>query len=276
MRSVVVALLLCVAAQHARAEVESETVQRGVAAYEALEFEKAAQLLNQALGESLTREEKIVAWRTLAFAYVALDKATDARNAFTRLLKIDPNADLDKSVAPKVRALFEEARAEVATGRAPAVEGAKLPTLSTTISPAHPADGRAVTMKAEVAGGLGRSATLFYRTRGEQNYSEVKTEGRDGHFELTVPGSAVHAPGFEYYVVALDERATAVARTGGIAEPVLVEVAPPKKPAYKRAWVWGVVGGVVLVGAAVATALALTLTPADPKAPADVMLISPK
>jgi tetratricopeptide (TPR) repeat protein len=276
MRSVVIALLLCVAAQHARAEVESETVQKGVAAYEALDFAKAAELLNQALNESLTREEKIVAWRTLAFAYVALDKTVDARNAFTRLLKIDPNADLDKSVAPKVRALFEEARAQVATGRAPAVEGVKLPTLDTTVSPAHPAEGRAVTMKATVAGGIGRSATVFYRTRGEQNYSEVRTDGRDGHFEITVPGSAVHAPGLEYYVVALDERATAVARSGGIAEPLLVDVAAPKKPAYKRAWVWGVVAGAVVAAGAVATALALTLMPPDPKSPADVMLVSPK
>jgi len=71
MRSVVFCLVLLLAGL-ARAEVESETVQKGVAAYDALEFDRAVQILNQALGESLTREEKIITWRTLAFAQTAL------------------------------------------------------------------------------------------------------------------------------------------------------------------------------------------------------------
>src|SRR3954470_17222242 len=100
MRSAIIILVMVLAAPRiGRAEVESEAVQKGVAAYDALEFERAVQLLNAALGDSLTRDEKIITWRTLGFAYSALDRPADARGAFTRLLKIDPNADLDKSVA---------------------------------------------------------------------------------------------------------------------------------------------------------------------------------
>ena len=63
---------------------------------------------------------------------------------------------------------------------------------------------------------------------------------------------------------------------GGLTEPLGVEVGARKKPLYKRGWVWGVVGGAVAAGAVVAVVLGLTLAPPDPKAPADVMLISPR
>jgi tetratricopeptide (TPR) repeat protein len=276
MRSVIVCTLaLLLSAAPAQAAVESELVQKGVAAYDALEFEKAIDLLKQALDESLTREEKIVTWRTLAFAYCALERAVDARAAFAHLLKVDPTADLDKSVAPRVRALFEESRAEVATGRAGPGESA-LPPLKTTVRPEHPLEGQALTVEVESVGGLGHAVQLFYRVRGQQRYSEVKAEGQAGRFELTVPGSDVRAPAVEYYLTALDERHTAIARTGGLTEPLSIEVAGRPKPIYKRGWVWGVVGGVAVAGAAVAVALALTLKPPDSRANADVMLIAPR
>jgi tetratricopeptide (TPR) repeat protein len=273
---VISCLLLVLMVSAARGEVESEIVQKGVAAYDALEFDRAVQLLNQALAESLTREEKLVALRTLAFAHCALEHAAEARAAFTRLLKIDPNADLEKNVAPRIRALFEEARAAVATGRAEVSDTATLPELQISVRPSHPLEGQALTISAVAAGGLGRSAAIYYRTRGEPHYSEVKTQGREGHFELTVPGSEVRGPMLEYYVVALDERSTAIARAGGLTVPLSVDVQPRKKPAYKKAWVWGVVSGVLVAGGVVATVLALTLTPPDPKSPADVMLVSPR
>jgi len=277
MRSVIVCMLfVLLGGGPAWAGVESEFVQKGVAAYDAVEFDHAIELLTQALGESLTREEKIVTWRTLAFAYCALDRIADARAAFARLLKVDPLADLDKSVAPRVRALFEEARAQVATGHADLGEEVALPMLRTDVRPAHPSEGQPVSIAVTAAGGLGRSVALYHRVRGELHYSEVKAEGQGGRFALTVPGSDVRAPALEYYLTALDDRATAIARAGGLTQPLVVEVTPRRKPLYKRAWVWGVVGGVVAAGAVLAAVLATTLAPPDPKSAADVMLISPR
>jgi tetratricopeptide (TPR) repeat protein len=277
MRSVIVCMLVVLLlGGSARAGVESELVQKGVAAYDAVEFARSIELLNQALAESLTREEKVVTWRTLAFAYCALDRIADARAAFARLLKVDPQADLDKSVAPRVRALFEEARAQVATGQADLGEETRLPTLKTEVQPAHPSEGQPVSIAVTAAGGLGRSVALYHRVRGELRYSELKAEGQGGRFALTVTGSAVRAPALEYYLTALDERSTAIARAGGLTQPLVVEVTPRKKPLYTRAWVWGVVGGVVAAGAVLGAVLATTLSPPDPRSAADVMLISPR
>jgi hypothetical protein len=51
---------------------------------------------------------------------------------------------------------------------------------------------------------------------------------------------------------------------------------PPKKPWYKRAWVWGVVGGaVVAVGLGVGLGVGLTRTPAPPSTPSGYQTITP-
>jgi hypothetical protein len=272
----IVAVLLVVAlAPPARAEVESELVQQGVSAYENLDFEHAVELLNRALAESLTREEKIVAARTLAFAYAALGRADDARTAFVRLIHLDGSVELDRSVAPRVRALFEEARALVATGRAaPATGGAATPTLSPEVEPAHPVEGKPIAVRVAPPGGLARSVRLYHRVRGALSYSELESAAQGGRFEMTIPGTSVRAPALEYYLTALGEDNVAIGRAGSLAEPLRVDVAAAKTPARKRAWIWGVVGGTLVAGA-VATALAVTLTRPDSKV-ADVMLQAPR
>jgi hypothetical protein len=53
-------------------------------------------------------------------AYVAVGEHDKAKADFEHLLRVDPSAELDRSVAPKVRAVFEEAKAHAATStRAP-------------------------------------------------------------------------------------------------------------------------------------------------------------
>jgi hypothetical protein len=258
----------------ARAEVESELVQKGVAAYEALEFDHSVEILNRALAESLTREERIVTFRTLGFAYAALDRADDARAAFARLLRLDGSAELDRSVAPRVRGLFEEARTLVATGRAePAM--AALPALKPLVEPAHPKEGQALSIAVVHPGGLARSLQLFHRVRGEPSYSEVTAPLRDGRFAATVPGLAVRAPAIEYYAVALGEDNVALGRAGSLSSPLRVDVVPAKA-GHRRRWVWGVAVGAVAVAGAAAAVAAVLLTRPDPKSPADVMLLAPR
>jgi tetratricopeptide (TPR) repeat protein len=278
MRSVRCLVLLMTVALPAvsRAEVESELVHKGVAAYEALDFEHAVDFLNRALAESLTREERIVTYRTLGFAYAALDRASDARTAFTHLLRLDGNAELDRTVAPRVRALFEEARALAATGRGEPT-ATQLPVLQPTVTPARPSEGQALSVSIAPPGGLVRSLHLFHRTRGASSFSEVTAPAPHGdRFELTVPGSAVHAPALEYYVMALGEDNVALARAGTLANPLRVDVTAREVATHKRgrAWVWGVAAGAVVVAGG-AVVLAVLLTRTDSGSPADVTLIAP-
>src|SRR3954451_24684637 len=82
------ALLLSTAA---RAEIDSPLVKKGLAAYAELDYARAIALLEQARNESLTREEKIATYQTLALAQLGLGHPVEARTAFDHLLRIDPS-----------------------------------------------------------------------------------------------------------------------------------------------------------------------------------------
>src|SRR5437762_11826123 len=112
----VVALTILVAAP-AMAGIDSDLVKQGIAAYNDLEYPRAVELLQKALQETLTRDEKMVTFQTLAFAHVALDKAEAAVMDFENLLRLDSTFELDRTISPRVRAVFEEAKARVATGQ---------------------------------------------------------------------------------------------------------------------------------------------------------------
>jgi hypothetical protein len=255
LRSIVLCLALL--STVARADVESALVQKGLAAYDELDLPRAVELLEQARGESLTREEKILTYRTLGMAHVALDKNDEAREDFAHLLRVDPSYDFDRTVAPKVRAVFEEAKARVAaSGRALAPA---LPALQPSLVPAAPREGKPVVVRVSYPGGVARKMTLYYRAEGRNAYSRASVDGApDGSFAATIPGLDVHAPGLDYLVVLLDDGGASVAAAGSIGTPLSVPVARAPKPVYRRGWFWGVIGGVAAAGA-VATGLVLGL-----------------
>jgi tetratricopeptide (TPR) repeat protein len=262
-RALVVASCALLAAAPARGDVESEHVRAGLAAFERLQYERAVTLLEQARAESLTREEKIATYRTLGFSYVALDRPDEAQRDFERLLTIDPAIELDLRVSPRVRAVFEAARAEVAQHGQHQPPAHRLAELSPAVDPAAPRAGETVALTLVHGGGMARRAELFYRTRGELGFSRVEAPVDDaGRVRLIVPGVAVGAPALEYYAIVLDEAGAAIARAGSLAGPLALPVTPRPVPLHRRRWFWGVMGGVagvVLIGAI--TTVAVLSTP---------------
>jgi hypothetical protein len=264
---VCVAALLVAASPSARAAVESVLVKQGLAAYAELDYGRAITLLEQACAESLTREEKILTYRTLGMAHVAVDQAGPAKVDFQHLLRVDPSATLDRSVAPKVRAVFEEAKGEVATS-AQALKPA-LASLTPAVEPSSPREGRPVMVRVHYPGGIAHKMTLYFRRSGEASFSRTTVDGApDGNFEATVPGMAVQAPSLEYHAVLLDDVGGSIAAAGSLGQPLAVAVARAKKPAYARGWFWGVIGGVAAAGA-IAAGLAVGL-PRSNSAPVTV------
>jgi hypothetical protein len=273
---IIVVCLALLGQSPAWAAVESDTVLAAISAYEQLDYDKAIDLCKRALKESLTREEQVVTRRTFAFALAAQGRLDEARQSFLGLLRMDPNYELDRTVAPRLRALFEEARRQMATA-APSSEANSGMTgaLDVRVPPAR--DGHPLEIRVGYAGGMAQSAQLFYRTKGRLAYLEVQSKGDAKGFTMTVPGMHVHAPGLEYYVTVLDEGGVAVARAGTLTQPRVIELAAPKVPAYKKGWVWGVVVAVLAAGAGVGVGLGLTLGRGpDPNAPATVTLTASK
>jgi hypothetical protein len=116
-RSTFVIILLACAAP---AAADRASLDAGLKAFEALDYERAVALLNQAFSESLGREDKLSVLRTLAFAHVALNQEEQARAEFRLLLRIDPAATLDETISPRTRLVFEEARGDVGPAAEPA------------------------------------------------------------------------------------------------------------------------------------------------------------
>ena len=65
-------------------------------------------------------------------------------------------------------------------------------------------------------------------------------------------------PALEYYLVVLDDSGASVALAGTLGQPLGVDVQARKRPVYTKGWFWGVLGGVAVVGAGVATAVVLS------------------
>lgn len=243
----------------ARADIDSPLVKQGLSAYLQLDYARCVSLLDQARKESLTRDEKIATYATLGLATAALGNAVEARAHFERLLRIDPSYQLDRGVAPKVRALFEDAKAQVATAaRGPDLALARV---QPELSPPHPREGKPVTLSVSYGGGVAQKLALYHRTAGQSAFSRITTAGHpDGRFEATVPGAQVQSPALEYHLSLLDAAGAAVAGAGTLGRPLIIPIERVARPVYKRGWFWGVLGGTVAAGA-LATALALTLQP---------------
>jgi hypothetical protein len=244
----------------AQPEIESDLVRAGVAAYDELDFPRCVAELTKALDEALTREEKLVTYKTLGFCHVALQRSDEAQADFERLLRIDETFELDHRVSPRIRAPFEKARAAVATGQGMSAGAgqATLPLARPSVAPALAKEGQAITVSLAYPGGVAEKVQLFYRTRGQALYSRAVGEGKSGQFVVTVPGIYVRAPALEYYLVLLDDTGAAVSRAGSLAQPLAVDVRAPKKPLYAKGWFWGVLGGVAAAGAIVAAVVATT------------------
>jgi hypothetical protein len=259
LRAVFVCWLVAVAAP-AHAAIESDLVRQGIAAYNDLEYPRAVELLHKALQETLTRQEKIVTFQTLAFAHVALGKHDDAVRDFESLLRIDGRFELDRTISPRVRSVFEEARGRVATqGPTVGAGGHELASLHPTVAPGKVKEGQAITVDAAYPGGVASSVELFYRTRGHDVFAKLKSPvDTSGRFSVTVPGMHVEGPALEYYLVVLDENGASVALAGTLGQPLAADVEGRKRPVYTKGWFWVVLGGVAVVGAGVATAVVLT------------------
>jgi hypothetical protein len=115
------AAVLFVRAEETLAAVDAD-LQKAKQLYEGASFTEAVTLLQSALRrlEVLRSTQARVqvlgdAYLHLALAQLGAGQRGDAKDAFRRLVRLDPKRQLDPDVfAPKVRALLEEARAEVA------------------------------------------------------------------------------------------------------------------------------------------------------------------
>lgn len=242
--------------------VENEEVRQGLEAFDDVDYIRCVEVLQRSLQLStLTTSEKVAAHRTLALAHVALGEPEQARRDFENLLRVEPEHDLDKSFAPNVRAMFDEARANLSLS-----DGGKtsLPVLNSKRSSDTTVAGEPIGIRLLAPTGTKR-VELMYKPRGETGYSTIeKSPGEGGQVELMIPGLAVAPPAIDYVVKAYGATGDVTAADGSVTAPLSIEVRALKKVKKTKPWVWGAIAAGLVVVGGVAAGVAVALTrPSD-------------
>jgi len=103
----------------------NESLLRAQRAYESLDYETAIAAATDALNQTLSGEERIVALELLGFMYGALDSTRQAVDHFRELIFLDPDREPDVDVvSPRITSLYASALGQVLVVRRLTVDSA--------------------------------------------------------------------------------------------------------------------------------------------------------
>ena len=106
--------LLIIAVPRPASAQASAQISKAQAAYEALDYLGAVQAARQALREAPSREDRVIAFELLGFAYGALDSTRQAVDAFEQLIFLAPDRQPDvERVSPRITSLYASALGQV-------------------------------------------------------------------------------------------------------------------------------------------------------------------
>jgi len=91
-------------------ESGKELLKSGIDLYKKADFDEAILNLRKALDLGLNTEEKVEAYKYLAFCYLAKAQMEEVKAELQQLLKLQPDYQLREEVSPKVRDAFEKAK----------------------------------------------------------------------------------------------------------------------------------------------------------------------
>ena len=97
-------------------ETQRAAAREAITAYNAGNYELAMKRLGEAAQgiELLEIPEQITVHKYTAYTLIAFDRNDDAKKEFRLALGLDPTLTLPDSVSPKIRAVFDEAKADIA------------------------------------------------------------------------------------------------------------------------------------------------------------------
>lgn len=117
------AVVLVLAGCSAARAQQHPALRQAITAYENLNFAAAIANARFALEQRPSRDDRIIAYEVLGFAYGALDSAAQALDAFKELIFLDPNREPDpQRVSPRITSLYASALGQVLIVRRLAVD----------------------------------------------------------------------------------------------------------------------------------------------------------
>lgn len=246
-------------------EAEIEVAER---AYLSLDYAVAIDHVDRAIEHgALTHSALVRAYRVAAVSHAALEQFGPAKEAFRKLLMIDPDYDLDRGLSPKIQMPYAEARGEWR---------AELEHPGMEVAPVV-APGEAGTLRITTRGfaGLVKHVVTGYRwgSMGQAvERSDAPQERIDAPLAAPPPGTSR----LDFWVQAKDDREDVLFEVGSPATPKTtflspgpaVEArsglpptpgeAPPRRGGLFSSPVFWTIASVVVVGAGAATYFVLS------------------
>lgn len=246
-------------AQPKKPAAPQDLVQQAQQLFDDQQYEESIAKLSAALVRpNNTQEQRVAIYRLLALNYITLGRKDEAESSVRGLLVIAPDYQLPANESPRFRDFFASARKKWEDEGRPGLvkeQPTQKPVVLKHGSPSQVDPEKNVELHAKVEDPDARVAhvRLYYRTGTKGDFVEVEAQ-RDGDSVRTqIPGSAVHPPLVEYYLVAVDANGDAVASRGDATSPIRIAVPEPSK-----GWVLPVaIGGGILGAAAIVGGLAL-------------------
>jgi hypothetical protein len=234
----------------AGAQGTGDPLAEAEAAYGAVDFDGALLNAQEALeAGGLTPPQLVRVYELIGISATALEQPDRAREAYVRMLALDPEARLDRTLSPSLRGPFMEARvtADLARQRG-----------ALRIDLADPLE-------------MGRTLVVRARVEGAEDFAESRVAAAETTY-VEVAGSA-ETPRVEFSILVLDEHGNRIINLGNDDVPEVAgrPVGPaggglgeggtvtPGRPLAQRAWFWVVIGLVAAaaVGGGVAAGIVL-------------------
>lgn len=232
--AVILGVIGCLAAPvHAdpRSDIVAKTRQ-AMASYDAMDYEAARRLLNQALAlgkrAKLDRDPVVArVYLDLGIAQLAASDPEAAKVAFLSAVQIDPKITIDPAYksAELVR-MLDDARAAAGDGGEPAgddcrsirgiqhapVEGARR--------------GVAQPIEVQIGGDLSPArVVLMYRPEGAIDFTEIRLTRQSGcRYSGAIPAAAMHGALVHYYIAAYDANNKVLTAKGSSGSPNVLEL----------------------------------------------------
>ncbi|WP_157069501.1 hypothetical protein [Sandaracinus amylolyticus] len=234
----------------------SESLRAGIDAANEAEFERALSALDRAeQGEELARDELATLYEQRALVRFALGDARGAEHDLTLLAALEPNRVLDGRAPPRLRAVFERARASL---------GGRVELVVDVSRSEGAARVRATLLRAPV--GLVRDVTIAYRLGAAGAWQSAHGE----ELVIEAPAAAeislfVVAHGAGGAIVASDGTRASPRRVAGAVSPEIARAEPTSHS--DDTWLhWGIglgAGGAVVLAVALGIGIAASQSGSD-------------
>ena len=234
--AVVVGIVWCLAATaHAdpRSDIAAKT-KAAMASYDAMDYETARRLLNQALAiakKARLDKDPIVArvYLDLGITQLAGSDQEAARVAILSAAQIDPKISIDAAYrSPELVKLLDEARAAAGDGPEPTSDAVDCKSVRglrhTVVDAGRP--GAPQPIEALIGSDLQPArVAVMYRPEGAIDFTEARLTRQAGcRYAGTIPASAMHGAVVHYYIAAYDAGNKVLASKGSSGTPNVMEL----------------------------------------------------